>query len=122
MRKGETNICLAPELACFTDAVMYSIDGFLRGGLVVAPGRLDDQAHADGLGRDLDPTDLAVDDRANLLDVGLELTLADAGDVLTHTAVLLGFTPPCNAVARLRTASRKVAYSRHHSSPLNQGR
>ena len=54
--------------------------------MVVAFGRLDHQAHADGLGRNLNPYDTAIYEGSNLLDVSFELPFASAGDLASNTA------------------------------------
>lgn len=69
--------------------------GLVCGGLsgfVIAFHRLDDQSHAQGLGRDADAADSAVDDRPHLLDVGFEFSFGDAGCFRTDAAQILGLT------------------------------
>ncbi len=88
----------------------------------VAALRLDDQAHLDGLGRDFDPADLAVDHRPHLLDVGLELALGDAGGLDAYAAEILGFAAPGDAVARTRSPTGKMTHSRHKSPEFKRSR
>ena len=65
----------------------------LLGGFVITFGRFFNQAEANGLGRDPDAADFAVDDRADLLDVGFEFALGLAGDLAADTAEILGLAP-----------------------------
>jgi len=54
--------------------------------MVVAFWGLDNQAHADGLGRDFNPYDTAIYEGPDLLDVGFELPFASAGYLASDAA------------------------------------
>lgn len=69
-----------------------ALAGCLFGRLIIPLRGFDDQAHTDCLGRNLDPAHFTIYDCPNLLDIGLELTLGDAGSFLTDTAEIFGFT------------------------------
>ena len=76
------------------------------GGSPFALGRLGHQAHADGLGADLDPHDAAIDDRANLLDIRPELAVGDAGDFGADAAQVFGFAAMGHLAAEFRASSQ----------------
>ena len=82
----------------------------------VAAFGLDDQAHLDRLGTDLDPDDGAVDQGADLLNVRLELPGGDAGDLRADATEVLGFATMGNLIAKGGLLTGKKANARHYKS------
>lgn len=88
-----------------------ALAGCAFGRLVVSLWRLYNEPHADSLGRNLDPTDLAVDDGTNLLDIRFEFSFCNTGDVFTNTAEVLSFTASGDRVTSRCFSSCKMTYS-----------
>jgi hypothetical protein len=88
-----------------------SLCGFGSFGLIIALGRFDNQAIANRLGGDLDSNYLAIDQGANLLDVGFELAFTDAGNLAAHATKVFGFTAAGDAAAGTGSFAGKKAFS-----------
>ena len=97
--------------------------GGLLGGFVISLWRFFNQAQPNGLGRNPDSADFAVNDRADLLDVGFEFPLGDAGNLSADAAEVLCLASPGDAPAGYRSLARKTTYSRHlkHSCSVRSG-
>src|SRR4051794_22699331 len=74
---------------------------------------LDDEAHAECLGGDLGADGLAVDHGGDGEDVGAELALGFAGDLLTDAAEVLGFAAVTEAASSGSLAAGKCTDTRH---------
>jgi hypothetical protein len=75
--------------------------------------RFDDQAVADGFGADLDADDPAVDDGADLLDIGPELSGGNAGDFGADAAEVFGLAAVGDLIAEAGFLSGKIAGAWH---------
>ena len=78
---------------------------------------LQDATALDAVRADLDlaPTScVGVDDRVNNLQVRLEQTRRDSGDVLADTALFLGLTAPQDAVTAHAAFATNFTTSRHY--------
>ena len=99
-KRGHKDLALnsTEEMEIRLSSRFFSRFGILlvRVGVLALEG-LDDQAHLDGLGRDLDPADLTVHNRTHLLHVGFEFAFGDAGGLFTNTAQIFRFTAAGNA-------------------------
>jgi hypothetical protein len=102
-------------------ASLTALESLLYNGLGVRFGRpvplkgLDNQAHFDGLGRNVDATHLAINDGADTLHVGLEGPFVAAGNTFTDTAEVFGTTAVVLVTASGGLFSCKWAYARHKS-------
>ena len=85
-------------------------------GFPSALGRLRDQALFDGLGRDSNVFDFAIDDRLHTLEVRIKGSLGDGGHMSADPALFLGFTTSPDVVAFDRFLSSCFANSCHISS------
>ena len=83
------------------------------GRFIVAFGGLGDQALTDGFGGDADAHDLAIDQGADFLDVGLEGAFADAGDLAAYATEVFGFAASGDGTAKTGSLSGDTTYSRH---------
>ena len=92
--------------------------GFGNFRMVVAFGRLDNQTHADGLGRDFNPYDTAIYEGPDLLDVGFELPLASSGDLASDASEVLGSATVDLGAAGAGLFACEKAHSGHNCSCL----
>ena len=72
-----------------------------------------DEAVADGFGADIDADDLAVDDGADAVDVGLEFAGGDPGDFGANAAEVFGFAAVGDLVSEAGLFCGKMADARH---------
>lgn len=80
-------------------------------GFVVSFRGFYDQSHFYGLCGDLYSADIAVNQGPDLLDVGLEGSFCDAGDLFTYSSKIFGFAATGDALAGGSFFSRKIANS-----------
>src|SRR5687768_13483220 len=87
--------------------------GCRLGGFALAADGLLDEAVADRLGRHLDAHDATVHDRADLLDVGLELARGDPGGLGPDAAQVLGLAAVGLLVAERGLLTCEIANAGH---------
>jgi hypothetical protein len=78
-------------------------------------GGLGDQSLFQGVGRNADVADFAVNQRLDALEIRHKAPLGDGGDVRADAALFLGFTTAPNVTALNRAFSCDFANSRHNS-------
>jgi hypothetical protein len=112
MKKGDHGVAFGTF--AFLGFDLTGLPGWLRLlGFPITFRRFDDKAHSDGLGGGFDSADLAIDDGADILDVGLEFSLGSAGDFDADAAKVLGLASIGFLPAVSGPASGKVTYACH---------
>jgi hypothetical protein len=93
----------------------YICHGRLGGGwlCVFSTDGLYDQSLLDGFGADAKADDIAVDDGAHLLDIGLEGASGDAGDLGADAAQVLGFAAMGDLIAEGGFLTGEIANAGH---------
>ena len=86
--------------------------------MVIAFGRLCDQAHVDGLGGYFNPYDTAIYEGPDLLDIGFELPFAPAGYLATDAAKVFSSAAVDLGAAGTGLFACKKAHSGHDYSCL----